>query len=74
MDVHIDVYNYLHLAVSFLDTRLENKMLVCVFILAFPVIHTQWLQIQNVVISLAFAFNTVTVIILSFSLFLSLSL
>lgn len=55
MDVHIDVYNYLHLAVSFLDTRLENKMLVCVFILAFPVIHTQWLQIHNVVISLAFA-------------------
>lgn len=55
MDVHTNVYNNYHLAVSFLDTRLENKMLVCVFILAFPVIHTQWLQIQNVVISLAFA-------------------
>lgn len=55
MDVHIDVYNYLHLAVSFLDTRLDYKMLVCVFILACPEIHTQWLQIQSGVISLAFA-------------------
>lgn len=51
MDVHIDVYNYLHLA----DTTLDNKMLVCVFILACPEIHTQWLQIQSGVISLAFA-------------------
>lgn len=54
MDVHINVYNYLHLAVSFLDTTLDNKMLVCVFILACPEIHTQWLQIQSGVISLAF--------------------